>query len=168
MVLEIFEAALGFAAGSELNIAYCRDCGAKRRTKFFTFGLSDSFVNVCWLCGAAADDSVPVVEPPVASAERRSMVTFALSTLMVIVALCAVLFAVFWEWPPVGALLAIVLGPAMGATIVDAVKREVWGRPMTVWGMLGTFAATTGLIVALPVAVFVVAVAVVLAIVFLR
>ncbi len=130
-----------------LKVACCRGCGAKRQ----------AFVTVCWLCGAPADapDGIderdrPLgsrVEQPVGIAERRSIATIGLSTLMVLVVLCAVLYAVFLEWPGLGGLLAIVLTPVMVLTIKDVVKREVWGRPMTVWEKLGTFAAATGLVV---------------------
>ena len=114
-----------------LEVALCRECGAK----------SVPGGNVCWLCRARLEAPARAVVLPPATAQRWTWRMFNLSTLMVMVALCAVLFGVFWQWPGLGILLAIALTPVLVETFLDVVKREASSRPMTVSEKFSTFAS---------------------------
>ena len=127
-------------AKTVMETVRCRQCGFHAETGAWG-------QEYCWLCTARLESPAQagLLAPP--TAQRQAGRTFGLSTLMVMVALCAVFFGVFRESPGLGILLAIVLTPALGATFVKVMKREARGRPMTVLEKFGTFAASAGIVV---------------------
>ena len=125
-------------AASDLEVVPCRECGAKRQ-------VGDQ--EYCWLCYARLESPSHDVLLRPATAQQQAGNTFGLSTLMIVVVLCPVLFGVFRESLGFGILLAIVVTPVLVATVARSLKRQASGRPMTGWQHVDTLAATAGVVV---------------------
>jgi len=160
-------------AASARELVPCRECGARPEDSEY-----------CWLCGARLESPAHDVVPRPAIAQQQAGNTFGLSTLVTIVATCAVLFGVFRESPGLGILLAIVGTPALikfGPTataqwlkkllaivgtpawfetrVSEWERKEASGQPMTGWQKLATFAVAVCVVVG-PVVLIVVSVCV--------
>jgi len=113
----------------------------------------------CWLCHA----TVPVVATLVAEGpvpwEHRAAYQFSLATMMLTIALVAVLLGVFLISPGIGILLAVAVTPAFLRTCIVMARRKARGQPVSLADKLGSFAVSFAASVGL--AVFVAGVVVV-------
>ena len=135
----------------------CPDCGAgvypeeqigvyaKERKVVYT---EERKTNRCRLCGMRIE---PLSESRLAESMRPFDLfdpTYGLSTLMIMVALAAVLFGVYREWPGWAGILLAIVTPGLAATVVMSLKRRIRGHPMTGWQKLATFATAVGVVAA--------------------
>ena len=85
-------------ASSVLRTATCRECGAGVYAE-------ERKAECCWLCGARLESPAHDVVRRPATGRQQAPDKLGLSTLMVVVALFAVLLGVFRESPGLGILL---------------------------------------------------------------
>jgi hypothetical protein len=96
----------------------------------------------CWLCEGPL--RVPAAEVPVPSTpyERHAAFQFSFASLMVTIALIAVLLGVFRLWPGIGVLLVIIVAPAWIRTCVTVALRQSRQGTLT-FGKKATIFATS-------------------------
>ena len=109
-------------------VTKCQHCGAMNRVRATGLALD------CWLCGATVEASPAPTELARARPEQQAGRTFGLSTLMLTVALFAVLFGVFREAPGLAILLAFAVAPGLLSVGIAQALRQ----PMTAARMVGT------------------------------
>lgn len=115
----------------------CPECGAPLPTK----------ANYCWLCGKALRPLATAAAQPPAAFEHRAAYQFGLSTLMLIVTLCAVLLGVFRISPGVGLALVLLATPPLVRTCIATARRKARGQPVPPLTKLGIFASTLGIVI---------------------
>jgi hypothetical protein len=74
--------------------------------------------------------------------ERRAAYQFSLATILLTIALVAVLLGVLQMAPGVGILLAIAVTPAFLRTCIMTARRKARGKPVSLGYKLGTFAVS--------------------------
>jgi hypothetical protein len=122
----------------------CPECGASVKPQDAT----------CWLCRRSLVVVAEVVEPAAAhrpgqaARPRANPAQFSLETLMLIITLIAVCLGMIMALPGVGILVSIVAAPALVRTLVAGYQDRVAGTPMTLSEKLMTFAASTGVALA--------------------
>jgi hypothetical protein len=123
---------------------HCRDCGAAIQPQ-------DS---QCWLCHRLLAVEAELVEPGSPLAPQYAPpkwvnpAQFSLETLMLVITLIAVCLGMIMAAPGVGVLVAIVAAPALVRTLVAGYQDRQAGTPMTLGEKLLTFAASTGVTLA--------------------
>ena len=123
---------------------HCRDCGA-------TIKPQD---HQCWLCHRSLVVEAELVEPssPLAShyvpPKRVNPAQFSLETLMLVITLIAVCLGMIMALPGLGIVVAIVAAPALVRTLIAGYQDRQAGTPMTLGEKLLTFAASTGVTLA--------------------
>src|SRR5688572_10392620 len=112
------------------NKYHCPHCGAVR-----AWGVP------CWLCGAAAESvkgSTHIISEPRAPAvPPRGVVSYSLSTLMLIMTLAAVGCALIVTLPGLGVPVCILLVPVLIRTAMVVRRREEAGRPVSAGEKIG-------------------------------
>ena len=109
-----------------LDLATCKECGAANA----------STARDCWLCGAAVRPALGMAPPPlpgaraVAAPPSERGWKFGLTLLLVVIALVAVGFGIVREAAGLAVLYAIVVTPALLATLIATARRRSAGRPM--------------------------------------
>lgn len=114
----------------------CPDCGAAVKPLDAT----------CWLCRRSLVVEAEVVGSP--ARPRANPAQFSLETLMLVITLIAVCLGMIMALPGVGILVAIVAAPALVRTLVAGYQDRAAGTPMTLSEKLLTFAASTGVALA--------------------
>ncbi len=114
----------------------CPECGA---------GMPPD-ARTCWLCHGRPGPAATVGESPFAATERHAAVQFSLASMLLLVALFAVIFGVAAIAPGLGVGLAILSAPALIRTAIVASRRRSVGHPLDMWTKVWVFAGTLGLI----------------------
>jgi len=125
--------------------AACPECGASVKPQDAT----------CWLCRRSLVALAELVQPATspfrpghAPRARANPAQFSLETLMLVITLIAVCLGMIMALPGLGILVAIVAAPALVRTLVAGYQDRVAGSPMTLGEKLLTFAASTGVTLA--------------------
>jgi len=123
---------------------HCRECGAAIQPQD----------RQCWLCHRLLAVEAELVEtgspfvPQYAPPKWVNPAQFSLETLMLVITLIAVCLGMIMALPGVGILVAIVAAPALVRTLVAGYQDRKAGTPMTLGEKLLTFAASTGVTLA--------------------
>jgi hypothetical protein len=122
----------------------CPECGAEIKPQD----------RQCWLCHRLLVIDAEVVESGSPFAEQVAPpkwvnpAQFSLETLMLVITLVAVCLGMIMALPGLGIVVAIVAAPALVRTLVAGYQERKAGTPMTLGEKLLTFAASTGVAVA--------------------
>jgi len=124
--------------------AACPDCGAALKP----------FATQCWLCHRLLVVEAELVEPgspfeaQYAPPKWVNPAQFSLETLMLVITLIAVCLGMIMALPGLGIVVAIVAAPALVRTLMAGYQERKSGTPMTLGEKLLTFAASTGVTLA--------------------
>ncbi len=102
----------------------------------------------CWLCHERFNGERPSVVPPPTVYERNAVFQFSFASLLVTIALFAVLVAIFRLAPGLGILLAIIIAPAWIRTCLTVMRRQSLQPQTLAWGEKSAiFAVSVAIIV---------------------
>lgn len=118
----------------------------------------------CWLCGgtvlmrAGEEDAVPAVVLEESPADRRAASQVAISTILMLLTLTAVLVGVFIMAPGLGIVLFFFTLPAVILSGFVLAKQRRWGGKAGIAQRIGVFFLSFGFIVVLAVAMVIAAI----------
>jgi hypothetical protein len=115
----------------------CKGCGAK----------NPGHLTQCWLCEGPL--AVPAAGTPFkpTSYERHAALQFSFASLLVTIALIAVLLGSFRLWPGLGVLLLVIVAPAWIGTCITVMSRQARQGVMTFSQKAGIFATSLAIVV---------------------
>ena len=131
-------------SASPTPAAACPDCGAALKP----------LATKCWLCHRLLVVEAELVEPgspfesQYASPKWVNPAQFSLETLMLVITLIAVCLGMIMALPGLGIVVAIVAAPALVRTLMAGYQERKAGAPLTLGEKLLTFAASTGVTLA--------------------
>jgi hypothetical protein len=115
----------------------CTDCGAN----------NPDHLAQCWLCQAPLAAATSGAPFKATNYERHAKFQFSFASLMVTIALIAVLLGVFRLAPGLGVFLAIIVAPAWITTCVKVAFRSSERGQVTLGQKAGIFAASVAIVI---------------------
>jgi hypothetical protein len=115
----------------------CADCGAS----------NPDHLKQCWLCSTPLVAAAPGSPFKATAYERHARFQFSFASLLVTIALIAVLLGVFRLLPGLGVFLAIIVAPAWIHTCVTVAFRSPVRGPVTFDKKAGIFAASLAIVI---------------------